>query len=167
MKRYAVWGAGGLLWFASLDGALQLQRLPDAAFGLHSVCGPWGCGAPLPALLACHSFWTILIGPPAILAAWYLPFVWVRRLGIGMAAAGICGLAALVGWEAATWLPQVLPSQQHFFMQRCLFSLATLTDVPIVQVLTTGCAFCLVPRPVVRPSNDSSLVVPDTAPVAV
>ena len=165
MKRYVIWGLEGLLWFASLYGVLQLQRLPDASFGPHSVCGPWGCGAPLPALLACHGFWTLLIAPPAILAATYLPAAWVRRLGIGLVAAAACGLIAVVAWEAATWLPQVLPSQQRFFLQRCLFSIATLTDVPLVQVLIAGCTLCLVPRQALRPSKAPSLAVPESPPL--
>jgi hypothetical protein len=88
MKRWIGWGAGSVLWFAGLEGVLQLQKLPAATLGGHDVCGPWGCGPPLPVLVACHGFWLTLIGPPAVLAAVYLPRKWAWRLGIAMAAAG-------------------------------------------------------------------------------
>src|SRR5271170_2895543 len=93
-------------WAVCLRWALLLEKLPAATFGEHGVCGPWGCGPPVPVLLACHGFWLFLLGPPAVLAASYLPSKLVWRLGIGFVSAGLCGLAALVAWEAATWLAQ-------------------------------------------------------------
>ena len=166
MKRYVIWGLEGLLWFASLDGVLQLQRLPDAAFGQHSVCGPWGCGAPLPALLACHGFWAVLIAPAAVLAGMYLPAVWVRRLGFGLAAAGVCGLIAVVGWEAATWLPEVLPSQRHFFVQRCRFQLPTSPTCRSCKSSSPAapCVWCLAPPCDRRKVHRSPSPIPGRSP---
>jgi hypothetical protein len=146
VKRYLIWGIEALAWFAALDAVLQLQRLPDHVFGPHSVCGPWGCGAPLPALLACHGFWAILLAPPTVLAVHYLPTKLARRLGVGLIAAAVSAMVAIAAWEAAHWLPQVLPSQRHFFVERCLFSLVTLTDAPIMQVLVAGLCLCFARR---------------------
>jgi hypothetical protein len=143
MKRWIGWGAGGVLWFAGLEGVLQLQKLPAATLGGHDVCGPWGCGPPLPVLVACHGFWLTLIGPAAVLAAVYLPRKWVWRLGIAMAAAGLCGLAGLAVWEAASWLPQASALQRQYLGHRYLFALVTLVDVPIMQFLAIGSGLCL------------------------
>jgi hypothetical protein len=143
MKRRIGWGAGSVLWFAGLEGVLQLQKLPSAAFNGHDVCGPWGCGPPLPVLVSCHGFWLTLIGPAAVLAALYLPGKWVWRLGIAMAAAGVCGLAGLAVWEAASWLPQASALQRQYLGHRYLFALVTLVDVPIMQFLAIGSGLCL------------------------
>lgn len=138
-----LWGSGSVLWFAGLEGVLQLQNLPPAAFSGHDVCGPWGCGPPLPVLMACHGFWLTLIGPAAILAVLYLPGKWVWRLGIAMNAAGLCGVAGLAVWEAAVWLPQASALQRQYLGHRYLFALVTLVDVPIIQVLVIGSGLCL------------------------
>jgi hypothetical protein len=142
MKRWTVWGSASVLWFACLEGALQLQNLPAATLG-HDVCGVWGCGPPLPVLLACHGFWLALLGPPAVVAALCLPGKWVWRLGVAIAAAGLCGLAGLAVWEAISWLPQASAIQRQYLGHRYLFTLVTLVDVPIMQFLVIGSGLCL------------------------
>jgi hypothetical protein len=132
-----------VLWFAALEGVLQLQKLPPAAFKGHDVCGPWGCGPPLPVLVACHGFWLTLILPPALIAALYLPGKWVWRLGLAMCAAGLCGLGGLAVWETASWLPQAGALQRQYLGHRYLFALVTLVDVPIMQFLAIGSGLCL------------------------
>ncbi len=144
MKRWIGWGAGSLLWFAGLEGVLQLQNLPAATLGGHDVCGPWRCGPPLAVLVACHGFWFTLLGPAAVFAANYLPGKWIWPLGIAMAAAGLCGLAGLAVWEAASWLPEASALQRQYLGQRYLFALVTLVDVPIMQILVIGSGLCLV-----------------------
>jgi hypothetical protein len=163
MQRSIVWVIAGLAWVAALEGVLQLRMLPTASLGGHDVCGPWGCGPPLPVLLACHGFWLVLMGPPAILAASRLPRKWVRRLGIGLASAGLYGLVAVAAWEAATWLPQANAWQRHYIGQRYLFALITFVDAPIVQSLAIGAGLCLMSRSGDRPSFGQSSVLADPA----
>jgi len=146
-----------------LEGVLQLRSLPNASLGGHDVCGPWGCGPPLPVLLACHGFWLVLMGPPAVFAALRLSRKWVWRLGIGLASAGLCGLIAVAAWEAATWLPQASPWQRHYIGQRCLFALITFVDAPIMQSMAIGAGLCLVRRSGDRPSIGQSSVIADPA----
>jgi hypothetical protein len=143
-RRSIVRGLAILLWAAGLQGALQLCRLPDRYFGEHSICGPWGCGPPLPALLAWHGFWLVLMTPVAAMAVLYLPAKWVTRLGITLASLGFLGLAAVAAWQAATWLPQASDWQRQYIGERYLFAVATLVDVPIVQSLMLGTILCLV-----------------------
>ena len=163
MQRSIVWVIAGLLWAAALEGVLQLRSLPTASLGGHDVCGPWGCGPPLPALLACHGFWLVLMGPPAVVAAWRLPSKWVWRLGFGLASAGLCGLVAVAAWEAATWLPQASSWQRQYIGQRYLFALITFVDAPIVQSLAIGTGLCLMRRSGDRPSFGQSSVITDPA----
>jgi hypothetical protein len=146
MQRSIIWCLASLVWLAGLEGVLQLQSLPAASLGGHDVCGPWGCGPPTPVLLACHGFWLVLMGPPAVLAALRLPAKWVRRLGVGLVSAGLCGLVAVAAWEAATWLPQASAWQRPYIGQRYLFALVTLVDAPILQSLVIGSALCLARR---------------------
>jgi hypothetical protein len=146
MKRSITWGLASLLWLAGLEGALQLQRLPSALFGGHDICGPWGCGPPVPVLLACHGFWLVLIGPPAVLAVQQLTNKWIWRLGIGLASAGLCGVIVVAVWEAATWLPEASAWQRQYVGQRFMFALVSFVDAPILQSLLIGTGLCLASR---------------------
>jgi hypothetical protein len=125
-------------WTAALFGVLSLQYLPDRFFGEHTVCGPWGCGAPLPALLACHGFWLVLVAPATVYAARRLAPISVWRLGAGLVALAGIGFVAIAVWQAATWWQSVDPSLHRYAVQRYLFVLATLTDVPILETLVAG-----------------------------
>jgi hypothetical protein len=125
-------------WAASLFGALALQYLPDRFFGEHSVCGPWGCGAPLPALLACHGFWLVLFAPATIFAARRLGPRAVWRVGAALVALAGVGLMSVGVWQALTWWPAVDNSLHRFASQRYLFVLATLVDVPVLETLLAG-----------------------------
>ena len=159
MKRLITWCIASMIWLAGLEGALLFQRLPAGSFGTHGVCGPWGCGPPVPVLLACHGFWLVLIGPPAVLAAQHLTKKWIWRLGIGLASTGVFGLIAVAAWEAATWLPEASAWQRQYVGQRFLFALVTLVDAPIVQSLLIGTGLCLASRiGTVRSLGRSSLV---------
>jgi hypothetical protein len=90
-------------WAASLFGVLALQYLPDRFFGEHSVCGPWGCGSPLPALLACHGFWLVLFAPATIFAARRLGPRAVCRVGATLVALAGVGLVSVGVWQSLTW----------------------------------------------------------------
>jgi hypothetical protein len=114
-------------------------------------------------LLACHGFWLVLMGPPAVFAALRLSRKWVWRLGIGLASAGLYGLVAVAAWEAATWLPQASPWQRHYIGQRYLFALITFVDAPIVQSLAIGAGLCLMRQSGDRPSFGQSSVIADPA----
>jgi hypothetical protein len=103
VHRTFIWLLASGAWGAGLSGALHLQGLPTSAFGAHGVCGPWGCGPPVPVLLACHGFWMVLLGPPAVVAACRLPGRWVRLLGMLLILLGAAGLLGVGLWEAATW----------------------------------------------------------------
>jgi len=125
-------------WAGGLFGVLSLQYLPDHCLGEHGVCGPWGCGAPLPALMACHGFWLVLFAPATVYAARRLKPQTVWRLGAGLVSFAGLGLVGIAVWQALTWWAQVDKSLHAYVVQRYLFVLATLVDVPVLETLLAG-----------------------------
>jgi hypothetical protein len=167
MYRTTIWLLASCAWGVCLKWALLLQYLPASTFGQHTVCGTWGCGPPLPVLLACHTFWMVLLAPPAVVAAMRFPNRGVRLLGTILIALGATGLISVAGWEAATWLREANEWQRPYFVQRYLFSVVTLVDLPVLEVLLVGAGLWLAesrrsPRPTIgaataAPNDDESL----------
>jgi hypothetical protein len=143
MHRTITWLLAGCAWGVCLWGSLLLQSLPARTFGEHGICGPWGCAAPVPVLLACHAFWLALLMPPAAVAAFRLPIHRVRLLGTIFVVLGASGLVAVGVWEAATWLPIVTEWERPYFVQRYLFSVVNLVDFPTLEVLLVGACLWL------------------------
>jgi hypothetical protein len=143
MHRSMIWLLASCAWGVCLWWTLLLQKLPTSAFGEHTVCGAWGCGPPLPVLLACHVFWMVLLTPPAFVTALRLPAHRVRFFGTLLVVLGLSGLVAVGVWEAATWLREASEWQRRFFVQRYLFSIVTLTDFPILEILIVGAGLWL------------------------
>ena len=52
---------GMTLWSGLLFGSLSVANLPGD-WG-HGICGPWGCGPPMQALVACHFAWLVVLAP--------------------------------------------------------------------------------------------------------
>lgn len=125
-------------WAAALALVLSIANWPGD-WG-HALCGPWGCGPPLQALLACHLAWLVTLAPPAVLLVRSprVPTNIRRRIGTALCLAGAVILVGLVARERATWWPTAGEWQRNFFWQRCGFVLATTVDVPIVQLLLIG-----------------------------
>ena len=132
-------------WMAALYGTLRIADIPTAQWD-HSICGPWGCGPPLSALVACHGFWIVLLAPLVLWAAWRWPLRFVRRLGAALAIGGVAGIAMIALGEAVLWLPDVTAAQQRYFLQRVLFRIATTVDFPCVEVMISGVILILASR---------------------
>jgi hypothetical protein len=127
--RLVIWGLAlyGVLRFAKMDLPWQ-----------HHICGPWGCGAPPHALAACHLFWLLLLFPPALMLTARFPPALVGKVGWALIGIGAVGIAAIVFHESTSWLPQAFDWQRRYFVHRCLFSVATLVEVPFVEALVLG-----------------------------
>lgn len=130
---FAVWG-GAIL------GVLQLRHLPID--GSHNLCGPWGCGPPLPALLAYQGFWLVLLGFPALAASRLWSPVKLRRLGLVLLGLGLAGFVAIGVWDALFWWPTASPEGRALVVQRYLFSVATQiampVELPVIPVTLAG-----------------------------
>jgi hypothetical protein len=165
VNRTIIWLLTGSAWGVCLWWALLLQSLPATTFGDHGVCGPWGCGPPVPVLLACHVFWFVLLGPPAVLAAGQLPGRWVRRLATVMVALATAGLVAVGGWEAATWFREASEWQRQYAIHRYFFEVITLVDLPILEVLIIGgCLWLAEQRRAGRPVPLATVIADEPPP---
>jgi hypothetical protein len=140
----AVWGGAVLL-------VLQVHQLRLPGTYEHSVCGLWGCGPPLQALLAMHGFWLVLLSLPVGLCCGLLAPRRLLAVSLLAVVLGTAGIAGVVAWEAEHWLPIASELQRDYFLQRCLFAVGTMTDVPLVQFVLAGfvgsvCAWWRGPR---------------------
>ncbi len=66
--------------------------------------------------------------------------MWLRRVGLAVTSVGLLALVAIAVWQAVTWLPQVPEGQLAYFVQRYLFKVITLVDVPVIPITLAGLA---------------------------
>ena len=122
------------VWLAGLWGSLHVHKL-DLLTG-HDICGRWGCGPPLEALIGYHSFWTMILVPCAVVAGWYLAPSTSRRVGLAVLLASIVGTVAYVSWDVFNYFVQAESTQ--YLVQRGLFTLVTTVDVPMIPTIFAG-----------------------------
>ena len=130
------YAAGLAVWGGALFGILQVHLIPGN-WG-HAVCGPWGCGPPMQALVAYHGFWLMLLFPPALTFSNRTSTERLVDVGRWVALFGSVCLLCYMGWEAIDWLARASERHRLYVVQRCLFVVITLVDVPIVQVTMLG-----------------------------
>jgi hypothetical protein len=129
----AVWLTG---WTALLIGTLSLASLPGD-WG-HDVCGPWGCGPPSQALLACHLSWLVVFVPAAWLLRRFASRPVCRNVGILMIGIALAAMAGIAVHQRMTWLPTVSEWHQLFFWHRTGFVIVTLVELPLLALLPAG-----------------------------
>lgn len=136
LRSLAVWKWGLLLslWCGCLYSVLRVTEIPGN-WG-HWICGPWGCGPRLQALVACHGFWLVLLVPAAMILNEALPSRQLRLIGTLVAGLGAAGILLVALIQGCTWLP-VTP-RPYYFGQRVLFSVATTVEFPMVQFVCIG-----------------------------
>ena len=120
------------VWGLALTATLSIANWPGD-WG-HSVCGIWGCGPPLQALVACHASWLVVLVP---LATWMLRMLsvhWVKRVSlIGLALVTMCGLA-IAGHEYLTWYVPASEFQRSYFLRRVGFVILTTVELPLFEI---------------------------------
>lgn len=132
MIRYLI---GIPVWAVALYGTLQLH---SANFGLtHGICGKWGCGPPVEALLGWHGFSLLLVLPITILLGLYLSDGTRHRLGNLLFWGALATIVVYMIQDGVNYESNRL----SIFVQRALFSVATEVDFPMLQVAAAG--FCL------------------------
>lgn len=134
---------GLMAWGGCLAGALAFANWPGDLG--HGICGPWGCGPPLQALIACHAAWLVALAPPAglLVGSRNVSVTTRMRVGIAMTLLPMAVLTCLFAHQLLVWWPQVSQWQRPYFWQRYGFTIATTIDVPVVQVLLIGLAIWL------------------------
>ena len=125
-------------WSIALGATLSIASWPGD-WG-HGVCGPWGCGPPLQALVACHAAWLVVLFPPTLWIRMRGSFALCRRIGWLVLAAGVLGILGLSLRESLTWLSHSDELHRSYWPQRIGFVLITLVDVPLVQLALAGVA---------------------------
>ena len=126
------------VWAAALWGALRVTRLPG--YWGHSICGLWGCGPPLQAIVGWHLAWVVVLAPLAL--GWgplhSLPGYRLRRFGMALAIGGAALIVGVAIHERISWWPAVSPLQQSYYWQRVGFVIATNVDLPMLQLVVFG-----------------------------
>ncbi len=128
VRSCAWWIAWGLI----LTGTLSIANLPGD-WG-HSVCGVWGCGPPLQALVACHASWLVVLVPVAIAAPHMLPVRWVRRLAIIGLAIATASALVFAAHDYFTWYAQASEWQRSYYFHRVGFSIFTTVETPVLEI---------------------------------
>lgn len=157
LGRYGPW----IAWGAALWGVLKIADLPIAE--THTLCGPWGCGPPLTALIACHAAWLVILAPIALLVPIRMMASHCRWIGWGLIAMGILSIVGIGAYETFTWLPAMPEAIKPYFARRWAFTLATWTDLPILQAILLGFVFVWLAS---EPGSADNSVIAGTMPEA-
>ncbi len=129
---------GASLWGVGLYGVLQVGLASASDLHSHALCGPWGCGPPLAALLAWHGFLLLGTAPIVAIAACRSTATQARIAGRVLLGLGILLLTGVGTWEVMTWLPRISPGEPTYFFHRYAFAVVTMTDLPIFPLLLAG-----------------------------
>ncbi len=131
-----------IIWGLTLTGTLSIANLPGD-WG-HSVCGAWGCGPPLQALVACHLSWLVVIIPIAMALRRFCSASLLRRMAAGALVLAVTGILGIILHEYLTWFAQASEWQRPFFWHRVGFVILTTVELPIIEIAALACA--LLPR---------------------
>jgi len=145
-----------VVWAACLTGTLALAELPIGS--THGICGPWGCGPPTQALLACHLAWLVVLVPPAVLltSSQVSSHPLVQTAGLLLIGSAVVILLAILTYQRVTWWSQAIEWQRPYFWQRYGFSIAIAVDFPILQAMLVGIWLRFAPNRVISRTIDSS-----------
>lgn len=143
------------VWIAGLWGSLQIHRY-DLNLG-HSVCGSWGCGPPIEALIGYHGFWTLIILPIAAGVGAFVPAAISRKVGWAVLGISVLGTVGYVAWDVISYAMR--SGDYHVLMQRGLFTLITTVDIPMLPTILAGgiLTFWFGRERVAAPSSDDGL----------
>lgn len=125
--------AGLFVWGLVLTGTLSIAQWPGD-WG-HSVCGAWGCGPPLQALVACHSSWLVVLLPMTVIALQKVSERTLRFSAVIALSLALVGLSGLAVHEYLTWYVRASAWQRPFYWRRVGFVVLTTVEVPMMQTL--------------------------------
>ena len=129
--------AGIVVWGLVFLATLSIGQV-RADWG-HGICGPWGCGPPLPALLACHLSWMVVMLPLAALIRTRIGERATRLLGSMLMTFGLIGIVGIIAYEFFTWWPSATEFHRRYLWQRLGFSIVTQIDLPVIESIFIGC----------------------------
>ena len=124
-----------ITWAGVGAATLQLSRLPG---DWGHVCGSWGCGPSVKALLVWHLFWLVFLSLPAVLAMQSLASARLRRFGLASITVGSLGMAVVLAAEVFAGNRSSFDAGVQLVVSRTLFRIATLVDIPLMQLVFWG-----------------------------
>jgi len=122
----------GGLWCLTLWGTLSLSGVRSRWSGL--LCGPWGCTAPLEAVVACHLSWLVMFAPVVVLVDRVAQPRRMNQLGTCLLLLGLVGAMVLAVQETLRGLPDKAP----YVWQRIALEVFGAIDYPVVPCLIGG-----------------------------
>ena len=129
--------AGIVVWGFIFLATLSIGQV-RADWG-HSICGPWGCGPPLPALVACHLSWLVVLLPLTAIIQTRVDERFLRLLGALLMTFGLVGILGIIAYELFTWWPSATEFHRRYLWQRLGFAIVTQIDLPVIESIITGC----------------------------
>lgn len=132
-----------IVWGGLFRGSLAISQLDLGHWS--ALCGPWGCLPALAPLLSVHAMWLTLIGGASWLGRLAIPVLKDPRPWLGMLAASLVAMIALLGVEYARYIH--IGGDGSEPIRFSLFKLVAWTDLPLIQIAIC-CLFnyCLTPR---------------------
>jgi hypothetical protein len=127
------------IWAVLLFAVLQVGRIAGDhshsythGTGL-SICGSWGCGPPVEALIGWHAFWIVFLALPLAVAirTWSLPLL--RSFGLTVLVLGLLMVLGICAWETLTW-----NGDRAYLLHHYLFAVVTQVDVPAIPITLAG-----------------------------
>jgi hypothetical protein len=125
---------------AAAAGSLLVAEIPYDTEDL--LCGIWGCYPPLQALAAIHLFWCVVLSTGVCVIRGWKPHL-LQPVGILLLLVAVMAIVAIVGNDLTRWFQRYSPSTHSFWPQRVAYTIATTSDVPLIQSFLAGTA-CLV-----------------------
>lgn len=130
------------VWAMALLAALQIHHYPQAGEWIgFDICGPWGCAARPEALVGYHSFWLVLLAPPAFWAGIRASPSVASRAAWALVGVGAGLTLSIAGGAVYDCLANGPENLRQYWLQIAGFTLASSTDVPAVQIAVAGLAF--------------------------
>lgn len=132
------WILALLLWGGAIIGSLQIAHI-RGDWGIN-ICGMWGCGAPVQALVACHLTWSLVLAP----LSWGIQLwrkvspVWMAGL-TSLFSAGL--VLAFCQREYAEWWNALGANSESIYWQRVGFVIATTVEIPTIGMLVVSLAW--------------------------
>jgi hypothetical protein len=124
----------GVGWLAAAVASLLVAGIP---YDTEALCGIWGCFPPLPALAAMHLFWCIVFGASIWIICGWRPRL-LQPLGVLLLLAATVTAAVVVGYDLERWFHRVTAQHHPFWWRRVAYTIATLSDVPLLQSIVAG-----------------------------
>ncbi|MBR9800628.1 hypothetical protein GYB59_02530 [bacterium] len=128
----AKWILFACSWTAAVAVCLEFGKIRSEWSGV--LCGPWGCSAPLEAVLSVHAIWLLTLIPlihftsrkQTRIYRWWSVLLAVVGLG------GTLFLAAQLGWH---WPSESLGEKPNYFLQQWGLAVFGAVDVPVLPAL--------------------------------